>query len=71
MTAHRKVSLKTITAPAIGSVVSAPPPIKLSDHTIEYACGHCGVILLHAEEGQVHNLTIRCSKCGSYNSTES
>jgi hypothetical protein len=27
--------------------------------------------LLHAEDGQVHNLTIRCTICGNYNSTNS
>jgi DNA-directed RNA polymerase subunit RPC12/RpoP len=66
---HRKINLKTIPAPAIGAVVSAPPVLKASDHTIEYACGHCGTVLLHAEDGQVHNLTIRCTVCGSYNAT--
>jgi predicted RNA-binding Zn-ribbon protein involved in translation (DUF1610 family) len=63
--------MKIIPAPAIGSVVSAPPLIKLSDHTVEYACGRCGVILMHAEEDQVHNLTISCSECGTYNTTDS
>jgi hypothetical protein len=67
---HRKISLKTIPAPAIGAVVSAPPVLDASDHTIDYACGSCGTILLHAEDGQVHNLTIRCTVCGSYNSTD-
>jgi hypothetical protein len=68
---HRKISLKVITAPAIGAVVSAPPILNASDHTIDYACGSCGTILLHAEDGQVHNLTIRCTICGNYNSTNS
>ena len=26
-------------------------------------------ILLHADEGQVHGVLIRCTNCGSYNST--
>jgi hypothetical protein len=64
-----KISLKTIPAPAIGAVVSAPPILNAADHSIECACGHCGAILLRAEDGQVHNLTIRCTVCGSYNST--
>jgi DNA-directed RNA polymerase subunit RPC12/RpoP len=67
---HCKVSLKTVTAPGIGPVVSAPPVLKASDHTIEYACGRCATVLLHAEDGQIHNLTIRCTQCGSYNSTD-
>jgi hypothetical protein len=27
--------------------------------------------LLHAEDGQVHNLVIQCAGCGSYNTTDS
>jgi DNA-directed RNA polymerase subunit RPC12/RpoP len=67
---HRRISLKTIAAPAIGAVVSAPPVLNASDHTIDYSCERCGTVLLHAEDGQVHNLTIRCTNCGSYNSTD-
>jgi hypothetical protein len=26
--------------------------------------------LMHAEDGQVHNLAILCTECGSYNSTD-
>ena len=67
---HPKLSLKIVTAPAIGRVVSAPPILTASDHTIDYACGNCDTVLMHAEQGQVHNLTIRCTKCGAYNSTD-
>lgn len=65
-----KVSLKVITAPAIGHAVSAPPVLVASNHTIDYACENCGTVLMHAEQGQVHNLTIHCTTCGSYNSTD-
>jgi hypothetical protein len=27
--------------------------------------------LMHAEDGQVHNLAILCTECGSYSSTDS
>jgi hypothetical protein len=27
-------------------------------------------VLMHAETGQVHNLLIHCTVCGSYNSTD-
>jgi hypothetical protein len=53
MSPHRKISLKVISA-----VVSAPPVLKASDHTIDYACGNCGTVLLHAEDGQIHNLVL-------------
>jgi len=67
---HRKISLKKIPAPGIGGVVNAPPVLNASDHTIDFACWHCDTVLLHAEEGQIHNVTIHCMKCGSYNSTD-
>jgi hypothetical protein len=62
--------LKVIPAPGIGAVVSAPPPLIASIHTVHYTCGHCGAVLMHAEDGQVHNLIIHCVACGSYNATE-
>ena len=65
----RKLGLKIVPAPAIGAVVGAPPVLNASDHTIHYTCGNCGTVLLRAEDGQVRNVTIHCTICGSYNST--
>jgi DNA-directed RNA polymerase subunit RPC12/RpoP len=65
----RQISLKVVTAPATGIVLDAPPVLKASDHSVDYACGRCDTILLHAEENQVHGILIRCTNCGSYNST--
>ncbi len=70
MTARKKVPLKVISPPSLGHPVNAPPALTASSHTIDYTCGHCGVVLLHAEEGQVHGLHIRCTACGSYNTTD-
>ena len=67
MSERKRVSLKVIDAPAPGAVLTAPPPLIASAHTVEYTCGYCGVVLMHAEEQQVHELTIRCVSCGSYN----
>jgi len=66
----RKISLKVITAPAIGLVLDAPPVLNASEHSVDYTCGRCGTILLHAEEGQVRGVLLRCANCGSYNSTD-
>jgi DNA-directed RNA polymerase subunit RPC12/RpoP len=66
----RKISLKVITAPATGLVLDAPPVLRVSDHSVDYTCGRCGTSLLHADEGQVHGVLIRCANCGSYNSTD-
>jgi predicted RNA-binding Zn-ribbon protein involved in translation (DUF1610 family) len=64
------MSLKTVDAPTTGRAVSAPPILNASDHTVDNTCENCGAVLLHAEEGQVHNLLIHCLECGSYNSTD-
>jgi DNA-directed RNA polymerase subunit RPC12/RpoP len=66
----RKISLKVIPSPGMGHVVEAPPVLMASDHSVDYTCGHCGTILLHASEDQVHGLLIHCRQCGSYNATE-
>ncbi len=63
---HPKVHLRMIPTPAKGPIVEAPPVLIASTHTVDYSCGYCGVVLLHAEPGQVHNLVIRCNDCGSY-----
>jgi predicted RNA-binding Zn-ribbon protein involved in translation (DUF1610 family) len=51
-------------------VASAPPVLKASDHSLDFTCGNCGTVLLHADEGQVHNLQTQCLVCGRYNTTE-
>jgi predicted RNA-binding Zn-ribbon protein involved in translation (DUF1610 family) len=66
----RKISLKVVHAPAIGIVLDAPPVLIASEHSVDYTCGRCGTALLHAEEGQVHGVLLRCANCGSYNSTD-
>ena len=70
MSIHPQISLKTIAVPP-GKFVSAPPILNASDHTTDYVCGKCSTVLMHAEQNQVHNLTIRCTECGSFNSTDS
>ena len=66
----RKIPLKLIAAPAIGVVLEAPPVLVASEHSVDYVCGRCAVVLLHADEGQVHGVLIHCTECGSYNLTE-
>ena len=65
------VRLKVVPAPSVGAVVSAPPTLIASTNTIDYCCGHCEVVLMHAEDGQVHNLVIYREGCGSYNTADS
>jgi DNA-directed RNA polymerase subunit RPC12/RpoP len=40
------------------------------DHSVDYVCGNCGTVLLHAEDGLMHNLLILCTDCGARNSTD-
>ncbi len=68
---HLKVRLKAVLTPVSGPIVSAPPALIASTHTVDYTCATCDAVLLHAEDGQVHNLVIHCVKCGSYNTTDS
>jgi hypothetical protein len=67
---ERKIRLNVITAPATGHVLDAPPVLVASEHSVDYTCGRCDTILLHAEADQVHGVLIRCAACGSYNATE-
>jgi predicted RNA-binding Zn-ribbon protein involved in translation (DUF1610 family) len=66
-----KVPLTIVPASSVDRFVSAPPTIVASEHSVDYTCGSCGTILLHAEKGQIFGLTIHCTQCGSYNSTNS
>jgi DNA-directed RNA polymerase subunit RPC12/RpoP len=70
MAGRARKSLKLIEAPSQSAVVTAPPIIVASNHTVDYCCGHCGTLLMQAEEGQINNLLIRCTQCGSTNSTD-
>jgi len=63
----KRIPLRVVEAPRTGKIVSAPPMLKVSDHTVAYLCGRCGVALMHAEEDQVHGITFHCTRCGSYN----
>jgi predicted RNA-binding Zn-ribbon protein involved in translation (DUF1610 family) len=69
MTAHSRISLKLVAPPFVGRAIDVPPVLNASDHTVDFICGTCGAILMHGEHGQVHNVTIRCRACGSYNTT--
>jgi DNA-directed RNA polymerase subunit RPC12/RpoP len=37
---------------------------------VDYTCGKCETILLHAEEHKVHGIQIHCANCGAFNSTD-
>jgi len=65
-----KIPLKIVIAPAIGVVLEAPPVLMASEHSVDNTCGRYAAVLLHADKDQVHGVLIRCTKCGSYNSTD-
>jgi hypothetical protein len=53
-----KIPLKAVIAPAIGVVLAAPPVLMASEHSVDYTCGRCAAVLLHADEGQIHGVLI-------------
>ena len=62
--------LKLIPEPlAVSAVANAPPVLEAARPTSEYTCGNCGVVLMRADENKALTLIIRCTACGSYNST--
>lgn len=67
---HPRVALKPIPTPRAHHIISAPSVLIASTNTVDYVCGDCGAVLMHAEHGQVHNLVIHCTLCGSYNETD-
>ena len=69
MSGDPKVPLKLISAPFIGHVMDAPPTLIASDNSVDYTCGRCRTVLLHASHDQVFGLVIRCNECGSHNVT--
>jgi DNA-directed RNA polymerase subunit RPC12/RpoP len=69
MSTRIRKPFRLVAAPGVGHVVSAPPVLIASTNTVDFCCGYCGTVLLHAEEEQVHVL-IRCAECGSYNATD-
>jgi hypothetical protein len=72
MPPHLRISLTLIATPQPGAAfVSAPPVLNASDHTTDFCCCKCDTVLMHAETDQVFGLTIRCTICGAFNSTDS
>ena len=68
---RKRRSLTVVKPPLFGRhTIDAPPILIASTHTTDYCCGSCGVVLMHADTGQVHDLLIHCTACGSYNSTD-
>ena len=61
--------LKIVEATGMEHALHAPPVLVASSNTIDFVCGNCGAVLLHAEDNQVHGLFIRCTKCESLNAT--
>ena len=56
--------------PQSPGAANASNVLAVQERWRDFTCEKCGVVLMHAESGQVHNLLIRCTECGSYNSTD-
>ena len=70
MPALLQKTLKVVPAPLVEALPSAPPALELPNPTVEFTCGNCGAVLMHADEEKVYPLMILCISCGSYNSTD-
>ena len=70
MSVHTRKALTVVSGPGKHPLVSAPPILNASDHTVDYTCGTCGTVLMHAEENQIHGVAIFCRSCGGYNLTD-
>jgi hypothetical protein len=46
-------------------------PLSGANCSVDYICGNCRTVLLHAEVGLMHNIHFLCPECGANNSTES
>ena len=69
MSPHTRFSFKLVIPPFVGRAIDVPPILNASDHTVDFVCGNRGALLMQAEHGQVHNVTIHCLACGSFNTT--
>ena len=67
---RKRENLRVVNLPVGRHILSAPPILVASTHTVDYCCGNCGTVLLHADAYQVYNVVIHCMECGSCNSTD-
>ena len=67
---HTRVSLRLVEAPKIGAVVTVPPVSSPASTPSIVAALTAPPALMHADAGQVHDLLIKCTACGGYNSTD-
>jgi predicted RNA-binding Zn-ribbon protein involved in translation (DUF1610 family) len=69
--ARPQQKLKVVPDAKNGYAIGEPPVLDASHHTIEFLCGNCGTVLLHAKVEQVHGVIIHCTECGATNATGS
>jgi hypothetical protein len=61
-----------MTRSVIDSTICRPAAQRSAgtDHLVDYICGNCETVLLHAVDDLKHNLLIVCTECGAHNSTD-
>jgi predicted RNA-binding Zn-ribbon protein involved in translation (DUF1610 family) len=64
-----QLKLKVVEATGLEQALDGPPVLVASSNTIDFVCGNCGTVLLHADDNQVHGLFIHCTQCGATNAT--
>jgi len=66
---RKRVNLAVVQLPKGGHSLDAPPIVIASTNTIDFCCGSCGEVLMHADDQQVEGVLLHCAICGGYNST--
>jgi hypothetical protein len=67
---RQRMRLRLVAQPPRGTNTKAPPVLNASSGTIDYTCGRCDTVLMHANEGEVHGVVIECLQCGRFNATD-
>jgi predicted Zn finger-like uncharacterized protein len=63
---RRTIKLKAVSPPSVAYASSAPPPLVVTPDANHYVCGHCGTVLMIADDHEVNGVIVRCRECGRY-----
>jgi DNA-binding response OmpR family regulator len=61
------LKLRTVTRPANGKILQAPPAITVAANANYYLCGSCDALLVIAEPEHLRSLFVQCRSCGNCN----
>jgi hypothetical protein len=68
--ANVKHTLRVVRRPVGDHEARGSHIVDDSLHRVDFVCGGCGTLLMHAEEGHVEGVLIHCTQCGACNITD-